>query len=344
MAKIQPRGFARFAARPDPAVRAVLIYGPDGGLVRERALAVLRAIVPDAKDPFRISELTMAAIAEAPGRLAEEAAAIAFTGGRRVVRIFGAGDRLAEPLAELLEDFAGDALVLVEAAELGPRSSLRRLCEEAASAAAVPCYADDEESLELLVEEVMQGAKLKIEPAALDYLKTSLGGDRGVSRRELEKLVTYVGIGKSSVTLADAEACVGDSSALDVDDVVDAAAGGELVALDHAVGRSLLAGESPIMLLRAMQRHLQRLHLVAGICAGGQPLEAALKRLRPPLHFSRQAAFRAQLRRWPVNRLAQALDLLTEAEIDCKSTGAPDEVLARAALTRIAGAARTGRN
>ena len=41
MAKIQPRGFARFAARPDPAVRAVLIYGPDGGLVRERALAVL---------------------------------------------------------------------------------------------------------------------------------------------------------------------------------------------------------------------------------------------------------------------------------------------------------------
>ncbi len=325
-------------------MRAVLVYGPDGGLVRERALALLQAIVPDAKDPFRISELTMAALTEAPGRLIEEAAAIALTGGRRVVRIFAASDRLSEPLTELLEDFAGDTLILMEAAELGPRSSLRRLCEEAASAAAVACYADDAESLEALIEEVLRDARLEIEPGALDYLKTSLGGDRGISRGELEKLVTYVGVGPGTVTLADAQACIGDSAALDVDNVVDAVGHGDLLALDRAVGRSLQEGESAVMLIRAMQRHLQRLHLVAGICAAGQPLDAAIKRLRPPLHFSRQAAFRAQLRLWPVSRLAQALDLLTEAEIDCKSTGAPAEVLARATLTRIAGAARAGRS
>ena len=341
--KIPPRGFTRFAARLDPALRAALLYGPDGGLVRERAMTLVRAVVADAKDPFRSAELGMAAVADSPGRLAEEAAAIAFTGGRRVVRVLGASDRLSEPLAALLDDFPGDTLLVLEAAELGPRSSLRRLCEEAGNAAAIACYADDAGSLELLIETVLHDAKLQIEPDALDYLKTNLGGDRGVSRQELDKLVTYAGTGKRSITLADAAACIGDSSALSLDDVADAAAGGQLLALDRAIGRSLLAGEAPVALIRAAQRHLQRLHLVAGLRDAGQPLEAALGRLRPPLHFSRKDSFRGQLGRWPVARLAQALDLLTEAEIECKSTGAADEVLARAALTRIAAAARSGR-
>ncbi|MDP7343796.1 MAG: acetamidase/formamidase family protein, partial [Alphaproteobacteria bacterium] len=45
------------------------------------------------------------------------------------------------------------------------------------------------------------------EPAAMAYLVANLGGDRGLSRRELEKLALYVGQ-PGPVTLAQAEACV----------------------------------------------------------------------------------------------------------------------------------------
>ncbi|MCC6467418.1 MAG: DNA polymerase III subunit delta, partial [Alphaproteobacteria bacterium] len=34
--KIQPGKVETFLAKPDAAVRAVLLYGPDAGLVRER--------------------------------------------------------------------------------------------------------------------------------------------------------------------------------------------------------------------------------------------------------------------------------------------------------------------
>ena len=46
-----------FIAQPDPAVRAVLIYGPDSGLIRERSLTLSRSIVEDLNDPFRVAEL-----------------------------------------------------------------------------------------------------------------------------------------------------------------------------------------------------------------------------------------------------------------------------------------------
>lgn len=340
--KLASRAIEGFLRRPDPAARAVLIYGPDAGLVRERGKRLARTVVDDLDDPFRAVELSAAQIQDDPARLADEAAAQSLTGGRRVLRITEAGDKFSKIAGGFLAQPAGDALVVVEAGDLSGRSSLRKLFEAASNAAALPCYADDGETLETVIEQVLHQAGLGIEPPALDYLKANLGGDRGVSRQELDKLVTYMGPAGGTVTLDAAEICVGDSAAIGLDDVCYAATAGDTTALERALGRCYLAGEAPIAILRAAQRHMQRLHLVAGQTAGGGA-EMAIKRLRPPLHFKRTREFAAQLRLWPVGRLATALDILTEAEIDCKTTGAPDQALCRAALIRIAGAARAAR-
>ncbi|HYM32760.1 MAG TPA: DNA polymerase III subunit delta [Candidatus Cybelea sp.] len=338
--KIPPRNVARFLARPDEKIVAVLIFGPDGGMVRERAESLAVKVAGDTKDAFRVGTLTMAEIADEPGRLLEEAAALSLTGGRRVVRIAAAGDRLSGPLEAVLQSGAADALVVIEAGDLPARSSLRKLCETADNAAAIACYADDAETLEVLIESVLSQAGLAIDDDALDFLKTRLGGDRGVSRGELDKLVTYMGAKSKSVRLEDAEACIGDSSALSIDTMLDAVASGDSRALDRALERSLEMGESPVGLLRAAQRHLQRLHLGAGLLAQGMPADAVLNRLRVPRHPRRQQAMRDQLRRWPLARAQTALDLLLEAEIECKATGARADLLCRVALRRVANAAR----
>ena len=94
--KLPAARVAAFLRRPDPEIRAVLFYGPDAGLVRERADAVARTVCPDLRDPFRVADLTAAALAADPARLADEAAQISLMGGRRVVRVREAGDALAQ--------------------------------------------------------------------------------------------------------------------------------------------------------------------------------------------------------------------------------------------------------
>ena len=84
-----------FIAKPDPALAAILIYGPDAGLVRERLNALTKAVAGGLDDPFRISDIAPEALRDDPARLGDEAAALAFTGGRRVVRIRGATDTVA---------------------------------------------------------------------------------------------------------------------------------------------------------------------------------------------------------------------------------------------------------
>lgn len=341
--KIQPRGIAAYLRKPDPRARATLLYGPDQGLVRERAEALIRAVVPDPKDPFRLASLTAADLADDPARLADEAAAIPFFGGRRAIRVTGVGDRATGAIENFLAAPAGDALVVVEAGDLGSRSTLRRLFEEADNAAAIACYADAPEALEELIEGVIAKAGHRIDPDAVDYLRANLGADRGLTRSELDKLVTYMGTKPATVRLADAEAVIGDSGASAVDDICFAATGGDPAGVEKALGRALGEGESPVAIIRAAQRHLQRLQSAADAVTRGASARDAVQRLRPPVFFKRAIELQAQVPQWDTEKARRAVELLTEAEIDCKSTGLPDEAICRNALLGIASAARRRR-
>lgn len=327
-----------FAARPDPKARVVLVYGPDEGLVRERVGKLVRSVVEDPSDPFRVAELTGAQIKADPGLLADEAAALALTGGRRVVRVRDADDGTTKAFTQFLADAAGDALVVAQADDLAARSSLRKLIEGATNAAALPCYLDEGQALERVVRDTLAAQQIGVSRDALDFLLAHLGGDRMVTRSELDKLATYMG-GPGEVTLDDAMACVGDLSAMSLDDLALAVADGDAAGAHALLDRLLGEGKPMISLLRTLSRHFQRLHLVGGAMAQGHPQDKALALLKPPLFFKTRGRFVAQLRRWPPAAAARALDLLLAAEMDCKTTGMPEHEIGGRAVIQIARAA-----
>jgi DNA polymerase-3 subunit delta len=329
----------RYVARPPAELVAALLYGPDLGVVHERAERLAGTVVSDLKDPFRVSELDDAALASDPARLADEAAALSMLGGRRVVRVRGAGNALAKLFANFLAHPSGDALIVVEAGDLAKGSALRSAFENADNAAAIACYGDSERDLAGIVRDALKAEGLSIAPDALDAAVHALGSDRGVTRREIEKLALYAH-GSERVTLEDVRAVIGDESEIRVEEVCDAAGEGDVARLDRALDRLWVAGLSPIAVLRSALGHFQRIALVRAQAAGGEALDTAMKRLRPPVHFSRASAFRAQAQRWSGGRLDSALELLLDTEALCKTTGVPAEAVCGRALFTIAAWAR----
>jgi DNA polymerase-3 subunit delta len=325
----------RFAAAPPETLRAVLVYGPDTGLVRERAGKLVAAVVDDPTDPFRVVELTGAQVREDTAILSDEAQAMSLVGGKRAVRVRDAGDAAAGACEALLAGPKGDSLVIIEAGGLGPRSKLRVLFEKADDAAALPCYADEGGALAGLVNEVLGAHKLKPTRDAVAFLCANLGSDRMVSRSELEKLAMYAA-GQGEVTLEDAAACVGDSTAMTLDDLAFAVGGGDMLRAARLSDRAFQEGAASVQVLRAVARHIQRLHLVAGQVAAGKPMDAAIKTLRPPVFFKAADGFAAQARLWTPQALDRAIAALNEAELECKSTGMPDRAVTNAVLTRLA--------
>ena len=258
-------------------------------------------------------------------------------------------DRCLRPRRNLSAHYLD--LVIVEAGALGTKSSLRKLFEKSANGAAIGCYGDEGKGLEAVIRETLGRHGLSTTPEARDYLLDNLGSDRRVTRGELEKLALYAlsnpsqGNGGNSaatypISLEDAMACIGDSAAMSLDSVAYATASGDPKTLDRAFERALMEGTNPIGILRAVSRHLQRIQMALGHVDGGATFDKAMAGLRPPVIFKFKSEFQAQLKRWHKNRLGDALALITDTEIDCKTTGFPAEAGCHRALIRIAQAAR----
>jgi len=325
-----------FLAKPDPKIRAILVYGPDAGLVRERGEALAKAVAQNLDDPFRVASLTGAALVQDPARLHDEMAALSFTGGRRVLRVREASDAVGALFHGFLEaPPPGDSLCVVEAGELAGRSSLRKAFEGAKNAAALPCYADEPEALADLVRGVLGERKVRASAEAQQYLVAHLGSDRGLSRAELEKLALYAGDG-GEVRLEEAIAVVGDSAALTADDAIFAAAEGDAPRLERSLARAFQEGESAVSIVRAAMRHFGNLHLVGARLAAGASADDAFKGLWPGVYGKDRDRFIARLAHWPERRAASALALLLEAERNCKRTGYPDRTICSDALLRLA--------
>lgn len=344
MVKLKPRDIAAHLSRLDPAVPAVLVYGPDEGLVRERILTLAGQVVEDINDPFNCARLSPGSLKEDPSRIADEMQSQSLMGGRRAVMVEGAADALAGSIQDGLAAADSGNLLLVSAGDLGPRAKLRTLFEKHDSALAMPCYLDEGRGLDDLIQSVLQEAGYKPDRAAMDYLRANLGSDRGISRQELEKLALYLGDREDrTIRLEDVEAVIGDSGAMTLSDIAEAATGGDMVRLDQLIRKARENGESPVAALIMLQRRLQRLHRVAGAMLDGKPVNEAMRSLRPPVFFKEKPAFERDCRTWSPDLLGRAIMLASRAELLCKGGEANDETILAQLCLKIASMARRGR-
>src|SRR4051812_39642541 len=125
MVAIKSQDADAFITKPDPARPIVLIFGPDAGLVRERAEAIVNKSVDDVRDPFALVRLEGDALSANPARLVEEAHTIPLFGGRRAVWLKAGGRSIAPAVEALLAAPSSDCRVVIEAGDLKRTDKLR---------------------------------------------------------------------------------------------------------------------------------------------------------------------------------------------------------------------------
>ncbi|MGF1476485.1 MAG: DNA polymerase III subunit delta [Geminicoccaceae bacterium] len=336
--KVQANRIEAWLRAPPPSCRIALLYGPDRGLVTERA-GHLVSLWADTDDPFNMVELDQESLRQEPSRLVDEALSIPLLGGRKVLRLRTPGAEADGPVADLLKLDAIEASVVIEAGDLPPRSKLRKMIDDHRSAASIPCYRDEGRAIQDLVRAVLNPAGVDLSADAMAYLVDNLGSDRGVSRAELEKLVTFAG-DQRRLDTDDVAQIVGDSANIDIDRLITAVSVGDQIGLERALDRLLAANQQPIRLIRVISTHLMRLlELRSGVDAGSS-VDTVIAQAKPPVHFRAKTMMRTALNGWNALALSRALAALLKAELQCK-TGHPAAIVCRQVLVRVTMGART---
>ena len=333
MSALKASEVERYLKRPDLREGVFLAYGPDAGLVREAAQRLVQHF--GGTDPGAMNLVTLdgAELEADPGRLAIEAMTPSLFGDRRVIRVRGAGKPIVPVLSGLLEKPGGAVLVL-EAGNLLPRDPLRALVEASQLGRTLPCYPDTDESLSRLIADWLVEAGISADPDVVPALRDSLGNDREITRRELEKLALFSHESKV-LTREDVLALCADNAALAIDEVLDAAGTGHAARLEAALTRALAAAVNPQQLLVMALGHFTQLRRWRADVDSGRTVREVLDAARPRPHFSRRAGLEQQVRTWPDAALATAIERLHAATAESRKRYAVAETVAIRALLAV---------
>jgi DNA polymerase III subunit delta len=324
-----------FVARPDASRAIVLVFGPDAGLVSERADAIIRASVDDIADPFALVRLDGDMLASDPARLIDEATTMPLFGGRRAIRVRAGSRNIVPAIEGILATAIRDCRVVIEAGDLKKGAALRNAFERSKTAVAIPCYADGDRDVARLIDEELRADDLAIAPDAREALIPLLGGDRRASRAEIRKLVLYAR-GRERIEIDDVVAVVADASALALDSLVDAAFAGRLADVEKEFTKASIADTAATAIVGAALRHCERLHALALDVEAGSSVSDLVERPQSGIHFRRKDAFGKALRAWTPDRLTKAMAMLAEASLDARRQSGLSETIAQRTMSLIA--------
>jgi DNA polymerase III subunit delta len=271
-------------------------------------------------------------------------------GGRRLVRLrLGsektALDRLAAEAvsAHAAGGYNPEAMLIVEAGALEKSSALRKAAEAAEGAAAIAVYEDEAGDVARLVREALAADGLQLSREALDLFVARLPKERGVARQEIERLALYLGPAEAGERRPPAppealDAFLGVEPEASLFDAAADAFGGRLREAQAGLRRARAEGEGGPAVVRALSQHAGKLRRALVLVAGGREPAGAAK--ASGVFWRGEREFVRQLGRWRMADLDQVQPELLEADRACKSTGAPDDLLAERALMAVAGRAR----
>jgi len=328
----------RFLSRPPVHMFLYLVFGPDAGLVTERAKAIIGQAIEDPKDPFQLLRIDGDELAADPLRLADEANTIPLFGGRRAIWIEAQGKAFLNALEPVLAAPPRDCTIVIEAGALKKDAALRKLCERDKNAAAIECYPDGAREVLALIESEHRAAGLRIGSDAKSLLAGFLGQDRLTTRSELAKLILFAH-GEGEVTEDHIGQIVSDASSLALDTAINGAFEGNFAAVEKTAKRVFAEAGDANMLLGAALRHAIILHRArldqeAGMArqgAGGFAQAAGFKRAQ---------VLERHVGAWTSERLARAINVLAEAVGKVRREPRLAEVTAVRALWSVALAAR----
>lgn len=336
--KLAFRDIEPFLKNPAPHVRAILVYGPDQGLVKERAELLGKKIVADLNDPFNAAHLTGEVIEDDQARFFDEVNAQSLMGGTRLVRITDPGSKFAVALKDWLKTTPGDGTqVIIEGGDLRPRDALRKICEDAENAAAIPCYIQDERDMGRFLRDLLTEKNRQAANDTVNWLAIALKGDRGRARMEIEKLDLYKGNDTTPISIAEAMDACGEQGSQNIDDLLYAATGRNPQKAISTYKKLLAEDTEIIVILRSLQNHIRRLHQVKAIVESGTlTTDIAMKNLQPPVFFKVADDFKAQVQKFPSKTLRKMLARLNEIEAETKKTGTPSETLLAETILKLA--------
>jgi DNA polymerase-3 subunit delta len=311
-----------------------LVRGDDPTLVAQEARGLIDTLVGDREPSFVVEEHGASGEDLDVKAVIDACLTPSFLGDRRVVVVRDAGRIGAAEAAGLAAVVADPlpttVLVLVGGAGTVPQALVKAVT---ANGELVDASAGTGRDRTSWVADHLKDAPLRFDAGARARVQAHLGDDLGRLAGLIETLVAAYGEG-APISIEELEPFLGSAGAVPPWDLTDAIDSGSIAGALSALRRMLDAGgRHPTEVIGVLHRHYSNMLALDGITQLDAAEAAQLLGVRSP--FVAKKAME-QGRRLGAERIAQAINLLADADLDVKGrTALPPDLVLEVLVARL---------
>ena len=158
--------------------------------------------------------------------------------------------------------------------------------------------------------------------------------ERNIIKNELEKIILF-SKKKKNISESEISNCISDNNNSTLEDLNYTVCDGDLIKLDKILNQLFLEGINPILILRSVSKHFQKILFVNEKIDDGLNINESISLLKPPIFFLYLNRFKTQIKVWKNIICYKVIERIFDAEKFCKFNSQLSKIICWRTLRNI---------
>jgi len=230
---------------------------------------------------------------------------------KKLIFIYDVTDKIFSTIEHIVENTKKNIKIYILSSQLDKKSKLRSLFEKNINLAIIPCYQDNDRILSIYINDKLKSYK-GLTPECLRLIIENSHLNRQIIKNEIIKIKAY--FKDKKINKADLESILNVKISNDFDQIRDAALAGNKLKINKLMGEIDFMTDDNYYYLNSLSYRITKLIEVKNIDDDIKNCDLILDSLKPKIFWKDKPAFIEQLKKWDLEKLKKASNVIGKTE------------------------------
>ena len=233
---------------------------------------------------------------------------------KKLIIINRTSDKIKNLIEEIFEKKITDLTIILNANILEKKSKLRSFFEKNKETICVPFYAENNQTLVIIVNNFFKKNKIPISQQAMNLIVERCRGDRQNLNNELEKIQSFIK-NKKTIEINDLLKLTNLAENYDVSELVDSCLAKNKKKIINILNENNYSLEDCILIIRTFLIKSKRLLKLSQKSLEKNNIEEAISSFKPPIFWKDKEIIKQQIKKWSYNNIENLIFKINEIEL-----------------------------
>jgi DNA polymerase III subunit delta len=237
-----------------------------------------------------------------------------FFENEKLIIINRTSDKIKNLIEEIVEKKISDLTIILNTNILEKKSKLRSFFEKNKETICVPFYAENNQTLVIIVNNFFKKNKISISQQAMNLIVERCRGDRQNLNNELEKIQSFIK-NKKTIEIKDLLKLTNLAENYDVSELVDGCLAKNKKKIINILNENNYSLEDCILIIRTFLIKSKRLLKLSQKSLEKNNIEEAISSFKPPIFWKDKEIIKQQIKNWSYDNIENLIFKINEIEL-----------------------------